>query len=139
MAVCREFTCEDCGESFELYCSIKDPIMKECSCGGELRQVFSAAPTVMVEQEPKTMGGLALQNTKRNGKEWAAEQRQKDLDRQRESRIARRAAIESRLPAGARLDPIYEGEKKKVDLSLTKMTPDQTKRYIETGKKPLGL
>lgn len=35
--------------------------------------------------------------------------------------------------------PPWRPDSDKADLSLTKMTPEQTTRYIHTGKKPPGL
>ena len=137
--VSRSYLCRTCGIEFETFTSIKEPVLKDCECGGKVERTYYEAPNVAVEPEISTIGQLAARNSKNNGSQWVAEQRHKDLERQRQSRIARRAALEGKLPAGAKLAPMYEGEKHKVDMSLTKMTPEQTKRYIETGKKPAGL
>ncbi len=86
-----------------------------------------------------TLGALAEKNTKRLGG------KRDELIQQMANQRRGCASYKGKMPEGAseilppKGRPWYRPESDSPDYSLNKMTPDQTKRFIMEGKKPIGL
>lgn len=131
-----DYYCDTCSHEEELYHNPTPEScrVKECPACHTLsfHIVITKPPTAFVRDNPKTVGGVAYMNNRKMGKLEYEDRVKKDQD-------DRRAAIQQRKEAGKLQEGWTRPEVNhdhKVDLSLTKLTPEQQKKYIETGKKP---
>lgn len=127
-----EFKCETCGYNFELTLRLSDEHPTICEeCGAPIHQVYYA-PMARVLGDPKTVGSLAEQNSKKMSQEEKAA-----LDAQYK---ASKAEAASRLSPGMSLlekpeKPWYKKKSTTTTQEILKMNDGQKKRYIMEGKK----
>lgn len=128
-----EYFCPDCEHGFETEQSIKDKPINICpECNSDAIHRVIHATTVFVDQGPKTLGQLADRNTKKMG---TYELQEKRNFQKVSEKLARKAASEE---AGRKMGfkPIEKTDNG-LDAStvnkITKMSPDQVKKYIREG------
>lgn len=103
--VIKEYRCENCGDISKE--SHHDEVIEKCwVCGASLDQLI-CAPAIAKMGGPRTVGAMMEQNNKRN-----------PLTR------------EKHFGVGAEKKMAQEAKLKKI----AKMTPEQKKKYIETGR-----
>lgn len=106
--VIKEFHCEKCDNTFEDH--VKHTVRsKKCpTCKTKCESLISL-PSISKMGGPRTVGALMEQNNKKNP-------------------LSKEKALGSK-------EDLKKMEHQKHMKDLARMTPEQTKRYIETGKK----
>ena len=135
-----EYQCDKCAIIFEAYhSSNKESFLEDCQECGEknsLKIVYSL-PSVFVRREPKTAGLQAYRNTQNMGK-LELEDKERQMADRRQAAIKARKEMSPLLP-GQHREPEYQRPEwrtsDKVDLSLAKLSPEKTEKYIMTGEK----
>ena len=108
-------------------------ICPECETEGLYRVIH--AVHCSVRQDPKTVGAIADRNTSKMSNAHKSEMYEKQEYNKQLARARAREELAAKLPTGASIPNPPSSEIPKVDMSLTKLTPQQTEKYIETGKK----
>lgn len=129
------YKCEVCDYEFEIAQSIKDKPLKKCTCCNQhkLYRVIHGGLDPIVQGEAKTVGVYASRVMKKMG-------RYEKEDKQREYKESEKAAKqELRKEAEKKLGRKLTGIEAKPEVvakndKINKMSPEQKKRYIETGK-----
>jgi len=131
-----EYECGTCDAHFEVEQSIKDEPFTVCpQCEHDtLYRVINPPLYVKVVGEPTTIGQLAERNAKHMSKEEMdkAQERfktQKTISRTPDSRLPKSMPIET----PKEVHPWMEKSRTKTTKEVQKMTPEQQKRYVQTG------
>jgi putative FmdB family regulatory protein len=136
-----EYKCLECDEEFTVVRSILADKEVDCpACNKKCSNVLITGGAAILDKTPRTLGTLAEQNRKKFGSEYC---QQKALDYKKRSRELKGTG--RKLPEsveGVRAekpteDYIPKWRKGPVDKSLSKLTPEQTKRYVKDGIKPI--
>lgn len=129
------YFCEFCSKEFEVVQSMNDLPISDCvECGKmskhRVPQLFSA-----IDKTPHTLGGLADQKRSEMGTYCYEDTIQKMAN-------DRKVEFKGRLPEGCEQiqptkdRPFWRKDLATPDYSLTKLTPEQTTKYIMEGRKP---
>lgn len=139
MAILYRYKCNYCQEELEVRQSITEDSLQMCpECGTpNLERVITGGADLIIQQEPKTLGVLADRNHKKNGRFWRE-------DKEQEARQSRKKAKKfvGKLKEGAsplKRDVNYKPwwrPKENLTTELANLTPEQKKKYIQTGRKP---
>lgn len=129
-----EYLCDCCNNNLEIEQSIKDKPFTHCDLcqSSDFHRVIHVPSTVFVDQGAKTLGQLADRNTKNMGKYQLEDKRL--AHKQSEEMARHQASIE----AGKKLGFTPEDRRGKKGMSketidkITKMNPDEVKKYIES-------
>jgi putative FmdB family regulatory protein len=131
-----EYECKACEENFDTMQSIKDDAFTVCpACNTEnLFRVFHPPIHTIVVGDPTTMGQLAERNAKTMSKEEMDKAQAQYKTAKTISRTPQELLPES-LPASTLKDmPKWiEKNRTKTTKDVQKMTPEQTKKYIQEG------
>ena len=123
-------------ESYQAY--IEEPIKICPACNGEnARRIYSLG--YISVKGVTTLGKLAEQNNRKLGGK-----RQELIKEMKESRVP---TFKGTLPSTASVmtppsedkTPWWREKGEAVDINLAKMNPEQTEKYVMTGKKPIPL
>lgn len=129
------YKCEVCQHEFEQSQSIKDKPLQKCPACEQwkLYRVIYGGLDPIVQAEAKTVGLYASRQHKKMGKYEKQEKQQEYKESQKLAKQELRKEAERKL--GRKLANI-EVKPELVDKNnkINKMTPEQKKRYIETGK-----
>jgi putative FmdB family regulatory protein len=142
-----EYECSECDYIFEIKQSIHEDPIKICpECSAEsARRVLHPPNLICYTSDVKSLGLLASRNARKMGKQLTEERFRQDKEHSRVAKKAAREQLRQKLPAGATLPepggeaPWYRKGTEGPDTSLAKMTPEQTKKYINEGKKPIPV
>lgn len=119
-----EYYCQKCGFAFEIKQSFKDePLVKCPACKKDELSKTIFVPHVFVYNEPTTVQHLADRNTKGMGK-YEYQSRVKKESEGKE-------LFAKELSGGRSPLPEMSAEKYR---KLTTATPEQTRKYIDTGE-----
>lgn len=123
-----DYVCDDCGHSVDIRQSIKDDPLTVCpACEKDtFRRRIHNGLIASVTKSPTTLQQQAERNTKEMGHYELQERRMAH----KEGDVIAKKRAEAKANA-----PWWRPDTAKPDMSLTKMTPAQTKKYIETGEK----
>lgn len=129
------YKCEVCEYEFEKEQSIKDKPLKLCTCCNQhkLYRVIHGGLEPIVQADAKTVGLYAARQHKKMGKYEKQEKQHEYKESQAIAKQELRKEAERKL--GRKLSGI-ESKPEVVEKNnkINKMTPEQKKRYIETGK-----
>lgn len=115
------YQCDDCEIALEEYQGYHDEPLKLCpKCEHETLYRVLFAPYVSVVNEPKTVAQLADRNTKKMGHYELESKIHEDKELRKSPKEEKR--------------PWYRPDRD-LDKSLSKLTPEQTVKYITEGKK----
>lgn len=133
------YLCSDCDVEFDTIQKMNDIRVSECPLCNKTTNQLVYAPFTVINKTPTTIGLLADQNNSSLGRYEREDIIQKEKDR-------RKPSFEGVLSNGAEVvekksdyRPWYRKDLPHADLSLTKMTNEETKKYIFEGKKPIAL
>ena len=131
---CANEKCET--DTFLTHQSFKDEPLEICPfCEGRFLRRLISVPTVIVKNQ-NTLGSVADKNTS----ELGLYERQEKNRQLQESRLNANKYV-GKVPDGATVvekkefTPFWRDGP--IDTKLAKMTPEQSQKYIITGKKPL--
>ena len=134
-----QYECSQCGWQEEVSHSIKQEFLTECtSCHSNTFSVIITDAPLAFVKEITTVGQFAENNTKKLGKYKIQEIEEskevaKEVKNQNFAEKIDKMVDQGKLPRGTRVRK-YERQKKDDKLEkLMKMTPEKTKKYIETG------
>lgn len=130
----NECTEEECSHQWETIQSYEDEAVKVCPiCGEPSRRVFSLGYISI--KNANTLGALADQNNKKLGgkRDELIRQMKEERKPQFHGMLPNTAEV---MPKSDKV-PFWRNPGEPVDMSLAKMTSEQTKKYVETGKKPI--
>lgn len=130
------YKCEVCQHEFEKEQSIKDKPLQKCPACEQwkLYRVIHGGLTPIVQGDAKTVGTYASRVMKKMGKYEKEDKRKEYKDSQKAAKQELRKEAEKKL--GRKLTGLDEAKPEVIakNNKINKMTPEQKKRYIETGK-----
>lgn len=113
------YQCSNCGHSFEIVRSIKEPILKRCpNCKKHKLETIIHSIFISIKKDPKTVGHLAGNNRDKMSLTELADRQEKEES----SRIKKKKKPKK---------PWWRESEKPLDLKKVK----NVKKYIETGNK----
>lgn len=132
-----EYECEACGLNFDVEQSIKDCAYTVCpECNTDtLFRVLHSPLHIQIKGEPTTVGQLAEQNAKHLSREQMDKVQANWKTQKTISRIP-----EEHRPASVPQAPLKDSPpwldkaRTKTTKDVLKMTPEQTKKYVQTGE-----
>ena len=132
-----EYECDACGANFDVMQSIKDDAYTVCpECNDDkLHRVLHAPLHIRIIGEPTTIGQIADRNAKHMSKEqmdaaqdaWAT---QKTINRTPEEYRPKSVDVTPKGDA----PPWVTQNRTKSTKQVTQMTPEQTKKYVQSGE-----
>jgi len=132
-----EYECSECKANFDVQQSIKDDAFTVCpECHTEsLHRILHAPILVRVIGEPTSLGQLA----ERNAKYMSAEQMEKAQEQYKTQKTINRIPEDQRPSSLPQEKPKDAPEwmtknRTKTTKDVLKMTPEQTKKYVQTGE-----
>jgi len=133
-----EYGCRtpDCPAWWEISQPFSDDAIAECPwCGYNTAYRIFSIGYIKTSSSSDTLGGIAEKNTKNMGGSVG--------EKIQHMANERKAEFKGKLPEGAKVAAYQEGrpwwrqDRSSPDMSLTRMTPEQTTKYVMEGKKPL--
>lgn len=116
------YECNSCNFAVEIVQGYHDPPLLHCdNCNSDNLRRCITSPIVFIRNPPKTLGHLASRNREKMGKYELEAKEQLLPEHKREN-------YKPEIP--------WWRKDNKVDTSLSNLTPEQTKKYVETGEKP---
>lgn len=119
------YKCDSCNNTLDIFHSMKEsPIIPCPNCENVMSRILfppKIVSSVGSRGEPKTIGGLADQNSS----QLSDDEKSNLLDE----------TVSKKRPTIPGPEPFYKKDQKISDKELAKLTPKQKQNYIMTGKK----
>jgi putative FmdB family regulatory protein len=133
-----EYECSECSANFDVRQSIKDDaftVCPECNKATLSRVLHSPIYVRVLGGDPTTIGQLA----ERNAKKMSVEEMDRAQERYKTAKTINRVPEDRRPKSQPTVKPKDMPEwmtkpRTKTTADVVKMTPEQTKKYIQTGE-----